>query len=200
MALGTAHFSTRGAALIDIVFTCGLVGLIAAIAIPTLDATRERDGARMAALHLATRIQGARLEALKRNATVSLRFDPIDVGRFGMYVDGDGDGVLQRDIDVGTDSALMPDTRLADYFADVRFRIANDVPEPDGSGVLPAGSDPLRLGASNFLSFNPFGSATSGTIYLAGQAGTQVCVRVLGATGRVRVLWFDAASRAWRQD
>lgn len=196
----TSRFSTRGAALVDLVFSCSFVGVVAAIAIPTVHATRDRDATRVAAQYLATRIQVVRLEALKRNTTVSLRFDPIELGRVGVYVDGNGDGVLQRDIDAGTDYPLAPDIRLADHFSSVAFRIANDVPDPDGNQTLAAGSDPIRLGASNFLSFSPLGSATSGTVYLAGQAGTQVCVRVLGSTGRLRVLWFDAASRAWRQD
>jgi hypothetical protein len=145
-------------------------------------------------------MQGARLEALRRNTTVALRFDPGDVGRLRVYVDGDGDGVLQRDVDSGVDVPLGPDTRVSDDVADVAVRITRDIPDPDGRGTLVAGSDPVRLGSSNFLSFGPLGGATSGTIYLAGRDGTQVCVRVLGATGRVRVLRFDVAGRAWRQD
>ena len=116
------------------------------------------------------------------------------------YVDGDGDGVLQRDIEDGVDLPLAGAVHLADFFGRVALRIAHDVPDPDGNGVLTAGSDPIRLGASNLLSFGPLGSAGSGTIYLSAQSGPQLCVRVLGATGRVRVLWYDARTDAWRQD
>jgi type II secretory pathway pseudopilin PulG len=192
--------SMRGFALVDLIFSCALMAIIAAIAIPARHATRDRDAARLAAKYLATRMQVVRLEALKRNTTVALRFDPVDLGRIGTYVDGDGDGVLQRDIEVGTDPSLLPDTRLEEVFESVAFRIANDLPDPEGGATLGAGSDPIRLGASNFLSFSPLGGATSGTLYLAGRAGAQVCVRVLGATGRLRVLWFDTASGTWRQD
>ena len=186
--------------LIDVAFTCGLTAVIAAVAIPSMHASREHDAARGAARYIATRLQTARLEALRRNAMVAMRFDPTDEGRFGVYVDGDGDGVLQRDIDRGVDYALHPDARLSDYFGSVSFRIAADVPGPDGSGALAGGSDPIRLGATNVLSFSPLGSATSGTVYLASGGGHQMAIRVLGATGRVRVLWFDWTTLAWRDD
>jgi len=191
---------SRGAALIDVVFTCGLVAVIAAIAIPTLHATRDRDAARMAARYLANRLHVVRTEAIRRNTQVALRVDADDRDFIGMYVDGDGDGVLQRDIDRGIDRAIAPDVHLADLFAAVALNIAADVPDPDGSGTLLAGSDPVRIGSSTLWSFSPIGSATSGTVYLAARTGPQVALRVLGATGRTRVLWFDAASSAWREE
>jgi hypothetical protein len=190
----------RGATLIDLIFTCGLIAVIAVVAIPSLHASRERDAALMAARHLASKLTVLRIEAIRRNRSVAMRFDPDELGRFGTYVDGDGDGVLQQDIDRGIDRSLEAEAHLAHYFATVSYRVALSVPMPDGSGVIAAGADPLRIGGSNLLSFSPVGSATSGTIYLAGRAGTQVCVRVFGATGRVRVLRFDRVSDAWRPD
>jgi hypothetical protein len=131
---------------------------------------------------------------------VATRFDPADIGRMRSYADGDGDGVLEADITAGIDYPTGPETRLADHFGTAALRIAFDVPDPGGGGTLLAGSDPIRLGASNLLSFSPFGTATSGTIYLSSADDTQLCVRVLGTTGRVRVLWFDRRSLEWRND
>jgi hypothetical protein len=191
--------STRGAALVDVIVACAIASTIAAVAIPTLHATRERDAVRMAAQLVAQRAQQARLEALKRNVFVAFRFDPDELGLIGSFADGDGDGVLQRDIDAGTDHRMAPDARIADSFEGVALRIAEDVPDPEGGGTLLAGSDPVRIGSSNFVSFSPLGSTTSGTIYIAGRQGQQVCVRILGATGRVRVLWFNPGTRQWQQ-
>ena len=190
----------RGAALIDVVFACGLGAAIAAIAIPTVHASRERDAARGAAQYLAKKMQMLRLEALKRSTHVAIRFDPAEVGRFGVYADGDGDGVRQSDVDAGIDLLVASESRLSDLFHDVAIQIARDVDDPDGGGTLIAGSDPVRLGATNFLSFGPLGSSTSGTVYLAAQTGPQLCIRLLGTTGRIRVLWFDSATREWRHD
>src|SRR5215213_9011496 len=95
--------NARGTALVDVVVACAVSAVIAVMAIPTIHASRERDAVRMAAHYLAQRVQQARLEALKRNTMVAFRLDPDELGLVGTYVDGDGDGVLQRDIDAGTD-------------------------------------------------------------------------------------------------
>jgi hypothetical protein len=192
--------SARGVALVDLIVACAVMVSVCGIAVPALLATHERDVVRLAGRHLASRMQWLRLEALKRNTSVAMRFDPVEVGLVATYVDGDDDGVRQGDVDNGIDRSLAPDGRLADLFAGITAGIARDVPSPDGSGVLTAGSDPIRLGSSNFLTFGPTGGATSGTIYLSGRGGPQVCVRIFGATGRVRVLWFDAPSGTWRHD
>ena len=168
--------------------------MIAGIAIPTIHAARDRDTTRWPPAFWQIDCT-PRATSLKRNACVAIRFDPVDVGRFVVYVDGDGDGVLQSDIEGGIDVALGPESRLSDVFAAAALRILRDIPDPDGSGTLIANSDPIRLGSSNFLSFSPIGSATSGTIYLAGAGGAQAAVRVMGATGRMRVLLFDVGSR-----
>jgi hypothetical protein len=196
----TMSTSTRGAALIDVLFACCLCTVIAAIAVPTVNASRDRDAARGAAQYLAKRMQMLRLEALKRSVHVALRFDPIEIDLMGVYADGDADGVQQSDVHSGIDSSIGPDSRLSDFFGAVAFEIARDVPDPDGAGMLLAGSDPIRLGATNFLSFGPLGSSTSGTIYVAAARGPQVCIRLLGATGRIRVLWFDTTTGEWRDE
>jgi hypothetical protein len=194
------HSTSRGAALIDVIAACAVMAIVAAMAIPAVHATRERGEARMAARYLAQRMQMLRVQAVRRNRMVALRFDSVDVGRFQAYVDGDGDGVLQRDIDQGVDTSIETSARLTDYFANVTLRVAAAVPAPDGAGWIPAGTDPVRIGGTSLLSFSPLGTATSGSIYLASNGGLQFCVRVLGSTGRVRVMWFDVASGSWRQD
>jgi hypothetical protein len=190
----------RGAALLDLVFACGLLVVMAAIAIPSLQAARERDSARLAARHLATKLTLLRVDAIRRNRAVAVRFDPDDLGRIAVYADGDGDGVLQQDIDAFIDTPLEASSHIAEIFAPVSLAIPFTMPAPDGDGLVLAGSDPVRLGSSAFLSFSPLGSATSGTIYLAGRGGVPACVRVFGATARVRVLWFDRTSGTWRAD
>jgi Type II transport protein GspH len=187
----------RGAALLDVIFTVGLVAVLSGIAIPTWHATREQRAARAGARFVAQRLQYVRLEALKRNVCVALRIDPDDLDRLGVFADGDGDGVLESDVARGIDVPLEPEFRLSNYTA-VTLRLARDVPEPETGEFLAAGSDPLRIGRSALVSFSPLGTATSGTLYLAATTGPQMAVRILGATGRTRVLQFDPASRQWR--
>ena len=197
---GEERARETGAALLDVLFTCSFIALLAAIAIPSLHASRERDAVEMAARHLASRMNLLRIEAIRRNRYVAMRFDPDDIGLYATFVDGDGDGVLQSDVSNGVDAALDREARVADNFASVAFRVPIDVPSPDGGGVIAAESDPIRIGKSNFVTFSPLGTSTSGTIYLAGRGGTQLCVRIFGATGRIRVMRFDPGTAKWRQD
>ena len=48
----------------------------------------------------------------------------------------------------------------------------------------------MPIGPAKILTMSPDGTATSGTLYLRG-ARSQYAVRVLGATGRTRVLKYD---------
>jgi Tfp pilus assembly protein FimT len=199
-SVGAELRSATGAALLDVLFTCSFIALLAAIAIPSLHASRERDAVEMAARHLASRLNLLRIEAVRRNRYVAMRFDPDDIGRYATFVDGDGDGILQNDVSSGVDAALDREAHVADNFAAVSFRVPVDVPSPDGGAVIAAESDPIRIGKSNFVTFSPRGTSTSGTLYLAGRGATQLCVRIFGATGRIRVLRFDPGTAAWRQD
>jgi Tfp pilus assembly protein FimT len=186
--------------LLDVLFACALIAILAAVAVPSVQGTRERDASLLAARFLASKLNFLRVEALRRNRTVAMRFDPDDLGRFAAYADGDGDGVRQQDIESGVDLPLEHEAHVSQYFQAVSFRVPLAVPAPDGNGVINADSDPVRIGNTDLLSFSPLSTSTSGTIYLAGRGGTQVCVRILGSTGRVRVLRFDSTSGVWRPE
>jgi Type II transport protein GspH len=188
----------RGFSVLEMIFVCGLIVTAAGVAVPLLlsglDAARTTGAAR----HLAGRLNLARMEAVKRSAYVALRIEGADTGyRYTFYVDGNRNGVRTRDIDQQIDRAIKPPERLSDNFSGVVFGILEGVKAIDGSGALAAGSDPIRFGSSDLLSFSPIGSATAGTFYLHGQRKQQMAVRVLGVTGRVRVLRFDFATGQW---
>ena len=54
-----------------------------------------------------------------------------------------------------------------------------------------------ELAGPVLLSFTPYGTATSRTVALRGTDGSRFAVRILGASGRTRVLRFDAATGDW---
>ena len=58
------------------------------------------------------------------------------------------------------------------------------------------GTDGVRIGTAKILTMSADGTATSGTLYLQGRRA-QDAVRVLGATGRTRVLKYDTGRRTW---
>ena len=58
-------------------------------------------------------------------------------------------------------------------------------------------TDGVRVGLSRLLTMNPNGTSSSGTVYVRGRDRSQYAVRVLGATGRVRVLKYDYVRGRW---
>lgn len=191
--------SERGVALIDVVAAAGLSLVMAAVAVPVVGGTLDREHTIVGTQYLAAQAQRARLESLKRGAAVAVRFEQLD-GRTAiqLFVDGNGNGVLQKDIDRQVDQALTVVDWLDHHARGVALRVNQRIEDVGNGSVIAAGDDPLRIGNSSLLSFSPFGSATSGTLYVAAPRGPQMAIRVYGATGRVRVLMFDAQARIWR--
>jgi Tfp pilus assembly protein FimT len=191
--------SEHGAALIDVIAASALTLIMGAIAVPVIGGTLDRERTIIGAQYLSGQLLRARLEALKRAQAVAVRID-VSGGRTfcRLYADGNGNGVVQRDIDRGIDPPLAPAIALDQEAREVSLRINQTITDVSGTATLAAGDDPLRIGNTSLVVFSPLGSATSGTLYVAAPRGPQLAVRIFGATGRVRVLMFDASTRQWR--
>jgi Tfp pilus assembly protein FimT len=188
----------RGAALIDLIVAVALVTVMAGIAVPVIGGTLDRERTVVGAQYLAGQLQRARLDSLKRARSVAVRFELIGARtRLQLFADGNGNGVLQKDIDRGNDPALTPPAWLDDQARDMSVRINQPIVDVAGSTTLAPGDDPLRIGNTALVTFSPLGSATSGTLYVAAQRGPQMAIRIFGGTGRVRVLMFDTQTRQW---
>ena len=175
-----------------------LLGVSAALAVPSMRSGLDGMRAAAAARHLAALAQSIRVRAVTRSVHVGLRFERDGDGyRYATYADGNGDGLRARDIRRGLDVRLADFERLGDRFPGVAIGIPTRVPGIAGRETLAAGSDPIRFGASDGLTFSPLGTATSGTLYLHHRSGRQFAVRVLGATGRVRILEFNEDTASW---
>jgi len=191
--------SARGLALVDVLAATALSVLVSATAIPVVAGALEHERATVGAHYLGAWLKQAQLQALRRGTSVAVRLvaGPDDT-ELQMFADGNGNGVLVRDIDQGIDPPLGPVDRLGTHARGVALRVNQRIPDVGGSGVLDTGSDPLRIGRSSLLSFSPTGSATAGSLYVAATGGPQFAVRVMGSTGRVRVLRFDAGMGTWQ--
>ena len=174
-----------GYTLVELMFVVSTMAVLAAAAVPQLTAGIERARAAGAARYLAGRLAFARSQAVARGANVALLLT-ADGGTFtsAMYLDGNGNGVRTRDIAAGVDPLVTPPVRIADLFPHVLLSLNDpaDTSSPDTSALM---------------SFTPLGTASSRTLYLRGGDGSQYAVRVLGATGRTRVLRYVEGTRAW---
>jgi Tfp pilus assembly protein FimT len=165
------------------VFVAAAVAIAAAVAVPQLTATLDQMRVASAARYIAGRMAFARSQAVARTANVAVRFTVAgDHATLAMYVDGNGDGVRTLDIESGVDPGLGPAVQLETAFPRVLLFL-NDPLDPSTTTTL--------------MSFSPVGTASSGTVYLRGLEGAQYAVRVLGATGRTRVLRYQPTTDLW---
>jgi hypothetical protein len=132
-------------------------------------------------------VELARSQSILRGATVALRAEADAAGIAISFVrDGNGNGVRTADIEDGEDEMIRPPVRLQDLFPGVR------IDTPGG-----AHADAVRLSGTELLSFTPFGTSTSGSLYILGRDGSRFAVRISGATGRVRAERYDEPARTW---
>jgi prepilin-type N-terminal cleavage/methylation domain-containing protein len=185
-----------GFTILELLFVLAIAGTLTTIAVPqglrALDDFRTRAAAR----YLAQRLGDARLSAIKRSLAHGLRFEPATPDYcYTMVADGNANGLRTLDIQRGVDRTLTQPDTLASHFHDVAFGILEGVPDADGQPAN--GSDGVRVGTSRLLAMNADGTSSSGTLYIHGRDRAQYAVRVLGVTGRVRVLKFDHVRRLW---
>jgi Tfp pilus assembly protein FimT len=165
-------------------FVTAVAGILAAAAVPQLTATIERTRTSSAARYLAARLAFVRTQAVARSANVALMLTPASgTSTLAIYIDGNGNGVRVREAG-GVDRLLSAPVRFSTMFPHVTISTQDPAAPPAAETTA-------------LMSFTPLGTASSGTLYLRGRDGSQYAVRVLGATGRTRVLRFDAATRTW---
>jgi prepilin-type N-terminal cleavage/methylation domain-containing protein len=187
---------SRGYSLIELLVAVALLVIVSGMAVPIMSSAIDHARAAAAARYVAGKLALSRMQAVKRSTYVALRFESRDGGhQFRTYLDGNGDGLRTLDVARNIDVPQGLAEALHYHFPGVTFGISD--------GVLPVSpdeelnGDPIRIGRSEFLSFSPLGSATSGTLYIRGRPKHQFAVRVLGATGRITVLRFDFPNRRW---
>jgi prepilin-type N-terminal cleavage/methylation domain-containing protein len=186
----------RGLTLLELLLAIAVLGTLLTMSVPMTAAALDEARTSMAARYLEGRIMNARLLAVTRSASVALRFEAVAGGyAVAEYVDGNGNGVRSVEIAAGLDPLLRPPQLLSEQFPTVVFGLRGNTPDVDGVREA-AESDGIRFGVSRILSLAPDGTSSSGTVYLHGARG-QFAVRVLGATGRTRVLRFDTGTGQW---
>lgn len=192
----------EGFQLYEILVVLAITGLVAALGLPGLLGWTRAVRLRVAAAEVAATLQTARSEAIRRCAKVGVKFSIPADGRitWALYRDGDGDGVRTGDIESGIDPAITLPRHLAHQGRKVTFGFPPGPPPPDPSGSgrpLDRLDDPLRLGHSDIAAFNPLGGGTSGSLYLTDGGDGLVAIRVLGRSGRIRILTYDPEVAAW---
>jgi len=185
-----------GFTILELLFALAITGTLTAIAVPTGLRTLDDFRTRSAARYLAARLAEARIRSIKRGCAMGLRFQPAAADYLITSVaDGNGNGLRTTEILRGIDRTLTEAEGIGAHFPGVAFGILEGVPDADGQPAN--GADGVRVGTSRLLSMAPDGTSSSGTLYVHGREHAQYAVRVLGVTGRVRLLEYDEAQRRW---
>lgn len=188
-------YAANGYSLVELVFVIGLMTTVSGMAVPPIMTAMDDYRTSGAARYISTRMYQTRMEAVKRSADVALQFTQTARGiGYAAYVDGNGNGIRTQDIRRGVDRPLGSVERLPDQFAGVDFGVLPGLPSLDGGA--PPGTDPIKLGSSNLLSFSAAGTSSSGSVYIRGSSA-QYVVRVFGDTGKTRVLKFNVRTNRW---
>lgn len=195
------RWNRNGFSLAELIVALSILVLAAALAGPPL-----LDLAGDLRLHLAARELGgtlrlARTEAARRGLNVAVKFrgEPGSA-TYTLYRDGDGDGVLNRDIDAGVDRAVSLPRPLQYLSGRNRFGFPphRRVRDPGAPRQWLTARDPIRFNSSDLASFSPLGMSTPGSVYLTDGKRRLVALRLYGRTGKMRILAYDFEEEVWR--
>ncbi len=190
--------------LIEIMLALAIIGLVGVIAVPPLIELTNGLRVEMAAGQVAGAMNMARLCAIRYGTKVAVKFftdETSGVVSYALYRDGDGDGVLSRDIETGVDPELRAPRRLAYFGERVHFGFPPGPPPRDPgnpSRRLDRLDDPIRFNRSDLASFSSLGTATPGSVYITDGRRHLAAVRTYNLSGKIIVLSYDVRTESWQ--
>lgn len=194
--------SAQGFTLLELLVILAITAILLTIVMPPLFELSGDLRVRLAAQDLQGTLRLARSYAIRYSANVAVRFETDEAGRvtFALYRDGDGDGVLNRDVEAGVDPQLVRPRPLAHFGRGVAFGFPPGpaARDPGSPGRRLRKEDPIRFNDSDLASFGPLGTSTPGSLYVTDGRRRLAAVRVFGRTGKVRVLTYDFEKEEWR--
>jgi type II secretory pathway pseudopilin PulG len=183
--------------LIELLFVLGLAAILSGVAVPQITASLDAMRTLGAARYVVSRLQQTRMDAVSRTRDAGMRFTSSgSTYTFGVYADGNRNGIHASDIQSGVDLAIAPLERLSDQFPGVDFGALPGLPPVVPDGTQPD-KDPIRLGTGNIASFGSAGTSTTGSLYIRGRGGAQYAIRLYGQTGKTRILRYNVQNHTW---
>ncbi len=194
--------SEKGFQLLELVVCLWILSVFLTLVAPPLFRLSAETRLRLAAEEIVAALQRARWLAARRgmNVAVRFRYNPGGAATYAIYRDGNGDGVLNRDIEAGADPEVAPPRRLDQIGRRVGIGLPPGKPVRDPSEprvLLRQGDDPIRFNRSDLASFGPLGTSTPGSVFVTDGQGGVAAVRVYSRTGKVKVIVYDFQKEVW---
>jgi hypothetical protein len=192
-----------GFQLAEMIVTVAVAATLIGIATPPLASAAAGLEVRLAAGEVQSALRLARAFAATHAVHAGVKFRTAPGGRvsWGLYRDGDGDGIRTDDIDSGVDPIAAPVRTLAHFGRRVRFGFPPGRPPRDPADPrrrLDRLDDPIRFNRSDIASFGPLTGSTPGSVFVTDGARHLAVVRVASATARARILRYDPERETWR--
>lgn len=178
-----------------------VVAIVAVVAVPNLGEANRAAALAGAAGRLRGLMFRCRAIAIMNQRSTGLVFErrPDSSWRCYIAADGDGDGILRRDIESSTDPILSEVLEFAPNTAGLGILHGEYIPDPSGRGRLSGNlDDPVRAGRGDIITFTPQGHATPCSVYLTDHRARMRVLRIYGGTGRVISLVWRKGWPQWR--
>lgn len=195
--------SESGFQLVELLVTAAVAMFAIGIATPPVLEWAAARQVRLAAGEVGSALALARAYAVTHSVHVGVKFRVAESGAVSwtLHRDGDGDGVRTNDIDAGVDPPVAPTRHLLHFGRQVRLGFPPGTPPRDPADPrrrLDRLDDPIRFNRSDIASYSPLGGSTPGSVYVTDGRSRLAALRVFAATGRMRVITYDARTERWR--
>jgi len=193
--------SHAGMTLAETLVALAILAAAVVVAVPAganlLSAARAEAGAR----EMATTFRALRFKSVTLHRYRGLLFERRGTGWIYWEVeDGNGNGLRTAEVRSGVDKTVSGPHLLENEIEKATPGIPPGGPFPQvppGSEKLYETTDPVQFGSSDLVSFSPWGSASSGTLYVTDRRNGLAAVVLYGPTARVRVWRFNSWTRRW---
>jgi type II secretory pathway pseudopilin PulG len=185
----------NGYTLMELLIILAIIGLILGVTFPNFFKIQRRMAMRAAAAELRGVFHLVRMRAIANGTNTGVKFVLLNgTWHFATYADGDRDGVRNDDIKKGIDWMVAKPRIVFSQSQIVTIGLPGyPFKDPDGDTV----KSPVTFNQTALCSFSPIGEATPGSIYITDNDGELWCVRVYGATAKIRALRYDRNKKRW---
>lgn len=194
---------TDGLSLFETVLLIAVLAVVLIVALPDLAEFRRAAALGAASRQLKGLLFRCRAYAIMNARATAVVFEQGEAGEWRCFIayDGDGDGILRRDIERLVDPIVGEILNFESAGAGLGILQNEFVPDPLGRGRLRGNlSDPVRAGRGDIITFTPRGTATPASIYLTDHRARMRVLRIYGGTGRVISKVWRSGWPKWRSE
>jgi prepilin-type N-terminal cleavage/methylation domain-containing protein len=196
------RWNAEGFTILEMITVLAVIALVASLGVPPVLDFGGDVRLHLAAQEVAGTLRLARSEAIRRGVNVAVKFQPAADGRttYRLYRDGDGDGVMNRDIDRGVDRPVTLPRPFEVLGGRMHFGFppGRKVRDPGAPRAWLPIDDPIRFNQSDLASYSPLGTSTPGSLYVTDGRNRLIAVRVYNRTGKVKIIQYDFDDEVWR--